>query len=307
MEIIMQNLQENQAATLPTLASDYPLTEAQIAAYRERGHISLPGVAKQEEISSYRPVIADAVNRLDDERQDMEQIVAGKSQGWKFVQNLWEHDPACRRFVLARRFAKIAAQLLGVPRLRLFRDQSYFKEPGGGNTAWHQDAYFMPLDTDQIITMWIALSDVTEAMAPMYFFDHSHQRGYLGASGPADGAMDSYETVKKSQGYTLRSYGPMLAGDATFHSGWTLHGSRANHGDRTREALVVVYYADGARVADHPLPMIPSGPDFQAVRIRRENLAHCLPGCKLCDLAATTMTPVVYDSGSDLLNSSLRS
>jgi hypothetical protein len=295
---VVENLMQ-ELITLPSLDSAYPLTETDITTFRKRGHVLLRSVVCQEELSAYHPSIVSAVNRLDEERQHMEQIVSGQMQGWKFVQNLWEHDPICRRFVLARRFAGVAAQLLGVPKLRLFRDQSYFKDPGGGNTAWHQDAYFMPLDTSQIITMWIALSYVTEAMSPMYFFDHSHERGYLGASSPGDGAMDSYEAVKKGQGYNLYTYGALQGGDATFHSGWTLHGSRANLGDRTREALVVVYYADGARVADQLLPLIPTGPDFQALRIRRENLAHCLPGCKLCDPAATSMNPVVYDSGTD--------
>jgi ectoine hydroxylase-related dioxygenase (phytanoyl-CoA dioxygenase family) len=282
----------------PSLESDYDLTPQHYADFAANGHVLLRSLATPTEMAAYRPPIAAAVDRLDAERQKMEQIVAGGMQGWKFVQNLWEQDAASRKFVLAKRFAKAAAHLLGVSKLRLFRDQSYFKSPGGGNTAWHQDAYFMPLDTSKIITLWIALSDVTEAMSPMFFFDASHQRGYLGASSPGDLDMDSFEAVRRKMGYGLHTYGPMVGGDATFHSGWTLHGSRANNGDRTREALVIVYYADGAKVADQQMPLIPTGPDFQALRIRRENLAHCLPGCKLCDVAATHMNPVVYEAGA---------
>ena len=48
-----------------------------------------------------------------------------------------------------------------VEAVRLFRDQSYFKGPDGANTPWHQDAYFMPLDSEKILTMWIPLTDIT--------------------------------------------------------------------------------------------------------------------------------------------------
>ncbi len=48
--------------------------------------------------------------------------------GKAFLQviDLWEHDAAVRRFVFARRFAGIAARLMGVPAVRLYQDQALF-------------------------------------------------------------------------------------------------------------------------------------------------------------------------------------
>ena len=40
----------------------------------------------------------------------------------------------------------------------------------------------------------------------------------------------------------------MRAGDATFHSGWTLHSAPGNRSDNMREVMTVIYLADGARV-----------------------------------------------------------
>jgi Phytanoyl-CoA dioxygenase (PhyH) len=278
----------------PSLNSEYTLSSELISNFQNDGHLLLREVLSPAEISAYRPILVEAVNRYDLEARAMEKTVSGQSQGWKFVENLWQLDSVARRFVLARRFGKIAADLLGVDTVRLFRDQSYFKDPGGGNTPWHQDAYFMPLDTPQIVTMWIALSDVSIDMAPMTFVTRSHHRGYIGASMPNDESMDEFEQSINKSGFKLKNYGGMVAGDASFHTGWMLHSSRANTSNTTREAIVIVYYADGAKVLMPPVPAKALPPEQFAAIIRQRNLSGCLPGLKPGDLAVTEMNPIVY-------------
>lgn len=282
------------ANQLTRLDSYYPLLSDQIQSFQRDGHLLLRSVVSPAEIVAYRPALVDAVNRNDLERQSMEKAVSGHSHVWQFVENLWRLDPLVQQFVLARRFGKIAADLLEVDTVRLFRDQSYFKAPGGGNTPWHQDSYFLPLDIPQVVTLWIALSDVTPEMAPMTFVTKSHHQGYIGTSTPHDEAMDAFEQSILEAGLQLVNYQTLAAGDATVHSGWTLHSSRKNVSDRTREALVVVYYADGARVR---MPSVPANAlpqeQFAAV-IRQNNLSTSLPGLKPGDLAQTWMNPIVY-------------
>jgi len=292
----MSNHSSAPTEPLADLSSSYPLTQEQIASYRRDGHVLTPGLLSADEIASYRPGLVAAVDRLDREQQGMEKLVQGKNQGWKFVQNLWERDPVARQFVLAKRFAKGAADLMGVDAVRLFRDQSYFKEPGAGNTSWHQDGYFMPLDTEQIITLWLPLHEITPDMAPMHYFNGSHRSGYLGVSGPSLESIQKFQETTLQKGYTLHNYGHFAVGDAAFHSGWTLHGSLTNHSSRTREALVIVYYADGAHVrVDVPfMALIPMPEELYATRVRRENLAQRLPGLKAGDLAASPANPLVY-------------
>ena len=81
--------------------------------------------------------------------------------------NLWTHDERVRAFVFARRFARAAAELMGVAGVRLYHDQALFKEPGGGITPWHQDQFYWPLDTDAHVTLWMPLVRVTPEMGPM--------------------------------------------------------------------------------------------------------------------------------------------
>lgn len=47
---------------------------------------------------------------------------------------------------------------------------------------------------------------------------------------------------------STHTYGVMRAGDATFHSGWTIHSAGPNPSDRLRTVMTVIYFADGARV-----------------------------------------------------------
>lgn len=281
-------------AQRPALDGEYALSSEQIEGFERDGHVLLRGVVAPAEMAAYRPLLVEAVDHHDLERQAMERSVSGHSQGWKFVENLWRLNPVARQFVLARRFGKIAADLLGVEAVRLFRDQSYFKASGGGNTPWHQDGYFMPLDTADSVTMWIALSDVSADMATMTFVSGSHRRGYLGTSMPLDASMDEFERSLVGSGMHLANYGAMAAGDASFHTGWTLHGTRQNTSPRMREALVVVFFADGARIAMPPVPADALPQERFAATIRQHNLDTCLPGLRPGDLAQTHMNPIVY-------------
>ena len=100
---------------LPQLDSDYRLTTDQIAQYRRDGHILLRGVASPAEAAAYEPSISAAVERF---MTEMRPLAERDTYGKAFLQvmNLWVRDEAVRRYVMARRFAKIAADLMGVKR-----------------------------------------------------------------------------------------------------------------------------------------------------------------------------------------------
>lgn len=281
---------------LPDLSATYSPAEEQIQHFRELGHVFLPAVIERQEIEAYRPHILAAMERHRQQTHVIEQLVQGNQNNWVYINNLWALNEDAKRFILAPRFGKIAADLLGVDAVRLFRDQTYFKNPGGTSTPWHQDGYFMPLDTDKIITMWLPLVDVTPEMAPMSFADGSHRGAkYLGTSTPDETKIRAFAESLVERGYHLTNYGNFAAGDVTFHSGWTLHYAPANLSDRTREVLVVVYYADGARIAPpRTLTADTPFPEQFAERMRQQTRETCFPGLKPGDLAVTPMNPLIY-------------
>jgi ectoine hydroxylase-related dioxygenase (phytanoyl-CoA dioxygenase family) len=289
---MMLNIEVN----LPELSSEYPVSTEQIQKVQEQGHILLRGVVSQAEIDAYRPYILKAIEGNLEENHAIEKLVKGNQENWIYIDNLWRLDAVARRFILASRFGQIAASLLGVDAVRLFRDQTYFKKPGGTDTPWHQDGYFMPLDTDKIITLWLPLVDVTPEMAPMSFVTGSHRGAkYLGTSTPQPEKMQEFAESIIQRGYEITSYGTFAAGDVTFHSGWTLHSAPSNKSDRTREVLVIVYYADGARIAQPKKldSMAPLQERF-AEQMRQQTLNSCFGGLQPGDLAVTPMNPLIY-------------
>ena len=59
--------------------------------------------------------------------------------------NLWEDLPRSAPLTFHPRIGEAAAELLGVPALRLWHDQALYKEPGGRETDAHQDQPYWPI------------------------------------------------------------------------------------------------------------------------------------------------------------------
>lgn len=286
--------------TLPDPSQDYPLTSEQIQEYRERGHILLPNLVSQAELEAYRPHIEAVVEAHKGHNLSTEQLISPAS-GWIYLENLWSLDAVCKRFILAPRFAKIAAELLDVDAVRLYRNQVIFKKPGARKTPWHQDASFFPMETNKTVTLWLQLVDVTPDMAMMTFADATHyQKRSLGGTSWIEDEMRQFAKSLMEQGYPLNTCRYYVAGDAEFIDGWNLHCTTDNNSDRTRETLVVAYYADGARIeasqelaADAPIL------EQMAENCRQQTRATCFPGLKPGDLAVTPMNPLVYSRQRD--------
>lgn len=272
-------------ATVPDLATSYPLSDADVAAFQRDGHILLRSVCTPEEIARYHSSIVDAAMRLNTEHRSLaERTTYGKA----FLQviNLWEHDAAVKRFVFARRFAEIAARLLGVSAVRLYQDQALFKEGSGGYTPWHQDQHYWPLDTDKTVTMWMPLIDVTPDMGPMTFVSGSQRDGYLAAVDISDESEHYFERLIRERNLRVTEPPTLMAGDATFHTGWTLHRAAPNLTGKVREVITIIYYPDGTHVSE-----ITPGNTGDAQRF----LANLRQG----DVAAGPLTPLLYSACDD--------
>ncbi len=224
------------------------LTETERQSFWRDGHILLSSVAATDELSGFRPAIRDASLKYNTETRNLsDRDTYGKA--FLQVMNLWRHDPQVREFVFTRKFAQLAADLLGVERVRLYHDQALFKEPQGGYTPWHQDQYYWPLDTAKTITMWMPLMDINEEMGMLTFASGSHQHGPIGSVEISDESEATYKRYIAAHGFPIVKADTMRAGDATFHLGWTMHCAGANRSATlTREVMTVIYFADGARV-----------------------------------------------------------
>ena len=73
----------------------------------------------------------------------------------------------------------------------------------------------------------------------------------------------------------------MQAGDASFHSGWTVHRALGNTSLAMREVMTVIWFADG-------LPVLEPAKGAQG-----NDLATWLPGLAPGDLAASDANPLL--------------
>jgi ectoine hydroxylase-related dioxygenase (phytanoyl-CoA dioxygenase family) len=266
---------------LPALSDLHPIGAEQATEFARTGHTVVPGLASPAEVAAYRLVIAAAVRRLNSENRPLgERDTYGKA--FLQVENIWARDPLVERFTRAPRFAAAAAQLLGAAAVRLYHDQALFKEPGGGPTPWHQDQYYWPLDRDLSITMWMPLVDVPAEVGTMHFVSGSHRLGFLGEFAISDESDRHFDAMVAGRGLQVQTHGPLRAGDATFHAGWTLHKAPPNPTGEMREVMTIIYLADGTRVGD------------VSSEARRKDLDKWLPGLQPGEVIDSPLNPVLY-------------
>lgn len=123
-------------STLPALDSSYSVPPEALKGYGQNGHAILRNICSGDEIAAHRRAINEAVA---ERRSQIEELPLAErdTYGKAFLQimNLWTDNESVARFSLGRRFAGIAASLMGVDRVRLYHDQALYKESGGGSPS----------------------------------------------------------------------------------------------------------------------------------------------------------------------------
>lgn len=281
--------QASECDDLPSLDTPYELADEDIAAFRKDGHVLLRQLASPAEVAAYRDVIAGCAGRnVQETRPLAERDTYGKA--FLQIENMWRMDDGVARFVSSPRFAAVAAQLLGVGGVRLLHDQALFKEPGGGITPWHQDQVYWPFTEETpTVTMWMPIVPLRVSMGGMEFADGSQRYGQFGDLLISDESERRYQRFVRERGFAVSGPWEMEPGDATFHSGWSLHRAHGNRGKVTREVMTIIYFPDGAKITPTVRPA------------QKEDLSTLFPGMQPGERAASALTPVLWpgeDEGS---------
>lgn len=233
--------------SLPDIDEYIKISEEDINEFREHGHTLTRGLLSKREVQAYHEVIRNAAEKYNTERRKMEDR---DTYGKAFLQvmNLWRNDEAVKKFVMSKRFAKVAAGLLGVKNVRIYHDQALYKEPGGGPTPWHQDQYYWPIDTTNTITMWMPLVDITIDMGMLTFASGSHKNGSVFDYEISDESEEEFDKYVKDNKFEISRATTMKAGDATWHNGFTIHSAPGNNSNKMREVITIIYLAENAKI-----------------------------------------------------------
>ncbi|MGZ3496650.1 MAG: phytanoyl-CoA dioxygenase family protein [Vulcanimicrobiaceae bacterium] len=165
------------------------------------------------------------------------------------ITNLWRTNEAAREFVFGKRLASIAAQLLGVERVRLYHDQALYKEPGGGLTPWHADQFYWPLSSNNTITAWVPLQATPLEMGPLAFASGSHRMAFGRDLEIGDESERSLAKALASGRFSEVNEA-FEFGEVSFHSGWTFHHTGPNLTHHPRAVMTIIYMEDGIRLTD---------------------------------------------------------
>jgi Phytanoyl-CoA dioxygenase (PhyH) len=234
--------------------ADRALTDSEVAFYQENGWVFLPrlvspGVAGEmlRHLKQVMGMPDDQTGKSDEPAFDRGRAVGrsfhGKNHGFSDYNFAAEEDPYLASVTYSREAGRNAQRLMGRPcPVRLWRDSVAVKYPHSAQTAsgqvnWHQDANEYPLDRNGSMIFWLALADMVPEMGTMRFLSRSQTIGGIGFNyynvDDPDYVFKQYPLLRRCPVSEPLSY---QAGDATVHSGLTLHYSGLNRTDRPRWA-----------------------------------------------------------------------
>lgn len=221
------------------LCRPYALTPQQLAGFRRDGFIRLKNVFTADELVYYGEEITRLTIALNSQTLPLEQRSA-YDRAFLQVMNLWEHNQRVREFVFGRRLAGLAAALLEVAGVRLYHDQSLYKEPGGGITPAHADQYYWPVSSNRTITAWVPLQAVPQDMGPLAFYAGSQNVEFGRDIVISDESEAAITANMQAHGFRIVD-GPFELGEVSFHLGWTFHRAGPNRSTRPRSVMTVIY------------------------------------------------------------------
>ena len=221
------------------LDAPYAISGAQQAQFNRDGFILLRDVFSPATLQRYGSEITRLTLALN---QDHRPLAERNTYDRAFLQvlNLWERSALVGRFVMGERLGQIAATLLGVDGVRLYHDQSLYKEPSGGITPAHADQYYWPLATDRVITAWIPLQPVPRPMGPLGFYAGSQSVSFGRDLGISDESEAKITANMQQHGFDYVCE-PFNLGDVSLHLGWTFHKAGANTSPTPRSVMTVIY------------------------------------------------------------------
>ena len=260
------------------LAETYPLKNDQIIFFKKNGFIKLKEVFTPGTVLKLRAELINLLKKAYNVDPDK-----GANDRFLSLEMIWLENKLLRSYVLSPKLGQISANLLGVPRIRLYHDNVLAKQSGCGRTPWHYDDHHFPLDTNDVVTAWIPAQPTPVEMGPLSF------------AYPLDvhKLVNDVKFEKNGTGYDKEiaevfskndvaiNETPFDLGEVSFHHNLNFHTASRNKTNRSRIALANTYYRDGAKVINSPTMV--SG-DWQKF----------MPGVKPGDIAATPLNPICW-------------
>lgn len=272
------------ARTATGIDSPYPLADAEVERFRRDGFIRLKDVFDAQTLHHYGQELTWLTIALNTQTKPLEER-STYDRAFLQVMNLWRQGGPAREFVFGRRLAGIATALLEVQGVRLYHDQSLYKEPGGGITPAHADQYYWPLASDRCITAWVPLQAVPQDMGPLAFFAGSQAMEFGRDLEISDDSERQITAAMEAHGFPVVD-GPFDLGEVSFHLGWTFHRAGPNRSRTPRSVMTVIYMDRDMRL---------KAPENH---MQQQDWEKWCPGAVVGEIIDTPLNPVLFERGA---------
>ena len=157
--------------------------------------------------------------------------------------NVWKSDNLIRKIVCNKTIGLIASKLMGWQGARLVQDNILWKPSGGKTLGYHQDASYVDWIVPQtMITCWMSLDQTSQKIGTLEFVTGSHKWELSPPSvnfhSPDDYRRELINFTKDNNKELNIKYVEVPPGGASFHHGYTWHGSGINKTSLNRRAIV---------------------------------------------------------------------
>lgn len=245
---------------VPTVSSaSEALPGAALAFYRERGHVTMPGLLSRAEAEALVADIHATGERFLADLPPAQRAwyVDGGVKAREVLRKLdnpHRHVPSVQALARHPRLLGWVRSIIG-PGLSVYFSQVFFKPPeGGGPKPAHQDNfYFGPNDREGLVTAWVALDDATLENGCLFFAEGTHRGPVHPHVAPPDEPFNLQLPADVLARHPAVA-APVPCGGVSFHHGNTFHHSGPNHSTRWRRAVALHYVNAGTRFETPALP-----------------------------------------------------
>ncbi len=213
------------------------LTADEIARYKSDGLICPKRLMSADEAARYLAAL-----------EAYETATGGPVNGkWRYKSHLV--FPWINEMMRLPQILDAVEDLLG-PDVMVWSSHLYPKEPGDGRfISWHQDSAHWGLDSNQIVTVWVALTAASEENGCMRMLPGSHIAGIAPHCDTWDpnNILTRGQTIDAEIDETRAVWTTLQPGEASLHHVDMWHASKPNETDKRRFGVALRYITPAAR------------------------------------------------------------
>ena len=213
------------------------LSAAQIDRYREHGLLFPCPVLSPAEAAAF-------LGELETYEKSSGEPIAGK---WRYKSHLV--FPWLNQLMRHPAILNLVRSLLGAD-LMVWTTHIYPKEAGDGRfISWHQDSAHWGLDSNQVLSVWVALTDATRESGCMRMLPGSHHKGEVRHQDTWDpnNILTRGQTIEESINEDETVWVELEAGQASIHHVDMFHASTPNVSPHRRVGVAIRYITPQAR------------------------------------------------------------